>query len=115
MSNIYIYSSAQKNLNDDSIWHNFFVSESIGLKFWSTLFKIIATNWFIGELTTCFGGTNFLTIDEVLKLYFGSFTRQKRKPANIILTIAEDCINVWIELYQPTLPKRAVVKKTCSG
>jgi hypothetical protein len=48
----------------------------------------------------------------VLKLYFGSFARQKRKPASIILnSIAEDCINVWIELYQPTLPKRAVVKK----
>jgi hypothetical protein len=36
-----MYSSAQKNLNDHSIWHNFFVFESIGLKFWLNLHKSI--------------------------------------------------------------------------
>jgi hypothetical protein len=44
-----IYSSAQKNLNDHSIWHKFFVYESIGLKFWLNLHistvHFLAKNW----------------------------------------------------------------------
>ena len=43
------YSSDQKNLNDQSMWHNFFVSEPIGFKFWSNLnisiFHFSAKNW----------------------------------------------------------------------
>jgi hypothetical protein len=31
------YISGQKFLNDQSIWHNFFVSQPIDLKFWSNL------------------------------------------------------------------------------
>jgi hypothetical protein len=36
-----LLSSGQKFLNDHSIWHNFFVSQPIDLKFWSKMYFLV--------------------------------------------------------------------------
>jgi hypothetical protein len=59
-----------------------------------------------------FDENRFQTVGDVLRVYFFSFELKKGAQASLILNgLAENVIHIWTEFYQPTIPKRSVVRK----